>query len=103
MIDIYISCMYDINMEIQYDPNKAESNLKKHKIGFKEAATCLLDPLAIGKEDPDAELEQRFIVTGMSEEDRILTVCYTLRLNTIRIISARKATKAERGNYEKRI
>lgn len=52
-------------MQITWDENKAASNLKKHRgVSFDEAATCLLDPMALVVEDPDAEGEQRFILTG---------------------------------------
>ena len=42
-------------MEIEFDPVKAEENLKKHGVSFEEAASVLLDPMALGFEDPDAE------------------------------------------------
>ncbi len=85
-------------MEIEFDPVKSASNLKKHSVSFQEAASCLLDPMALVMEDQDAESEQRFVLVGMSSEMRLLTLCYTLRGETIRLISARKATRKE-GNY----
>ena len=86
-------------MEIEFDSSKAAANLKKHGISFQEAAICLLDPVALVMEDRDSEGEQRFVLIGMSSETRLITVCYTLRGETIRIISARKATKKEGGQY----
>ena len=87
-------------MSIESDPKKAASNLKKHGVSFEEAATCLLDPLALVRDDPDAKDEQRLMLLGMSQAGRLLTVCYTLRENeTIRLISARKATRKEVANY----
>jgi len=87
-------------MFIVWDDKKAESNIKKHRVTFDEAATCLLDPMALVDEDPDAEGEQRFILIGMSNNIRLITVCYALPdENTIRIISARKPTAREEASY----
>jgi len=86
-------------MEIEFDPNKAASNLIKHGISFEESSTALLDPLALVREDPDAEAENRWVLIGMSNQARLLTVIYTLRNECIRLISARKATKNEAKNY----
>jgi uncharacterized DUF497 family protein len=86
-------------MEIEFDPNKASSNLIKHGISFEESSTALLDPLALVREDPDAEGENRWVLIGMSNQARLLTVVYTLRNERIRLISARKATKKEAKNY----
>lgn len=86
-------------MDIVFDPNKAQSNLKKHGISFEEAASCLLDQMALVREDDDAEGEQRFVLLGMSNAARLLTVVYTLRGEHIRLISARKATKKEEKTY----
>lgn len=87
-------------MRIEFDPKKAASNLNKHGVSFEEAASCLLDPLALARDDPDAKDEQRLILLGMSRAGRLFTVCYTLRGNeTIRLISARKATRKEVTSY----
>jgi uncharacterized DUF497 family protein len=91
--------MHADSMEIEFDSSKATVNLKKHGVSFQEAATCLLDPVALVMEDRDAECEQRFVLVGMSSETQLITVCYTLRGETIRIISARKTTKKEGGQY----
>lgn len=87
-------------MDVEYDPVKAESNLRKHKVTFEEASSCLLDPNALVQEDPDSKNENRWILIGMSRKARLLTVVYTLRdENRIRLISARRATKKETNYY----
>jgi uncharacterized DUF497 family protein len=87
-------------MRVEFDPKKAASNLKKHGVSFEEAISCLLDPLALVRSDPDAQDELRLILLGMSQAGRMLTVCYTLRDNElIRLISARKATRKEVTSY----
>ena len=86
-------------MEIEFDSEKADLNLRKHRISFAEAATSLNDPLALCIEDPDAKGENRWIVFGMSKRVRLLAVVYTLRAEKIRIISARKATRLETNDY----
>jgi uncharacterized protein len=88
-------------MDIEYDPRKAASNLKKHGVSFDDAATALLDPMALAREDDDAQGEARFVAVGMSSAGHLITVCYTLRdEETIRLISARGATTNERRQYE---
>jgi uncharacterized DUF497 family protein len=87
-------------MEIEWDPDKAASNLVKHGVSFDEAVSSLLDPMALAQEDEDAEGEARWVLVGLSGEARLLTVVYTLRGDDrIRIISARKATRTEARFY----
>jgi uncharacterized DUF497 family protein len=87
-------------MEIEYDPAKAEANIRKHGVSFDEAASVLLDPMALGFEDQDAEGESRWVLVGMSSKAHLLTVVYTLRdQHRIRLISARKATRREANQY----
>jgi hypothetical protein len=87
-------------MKVEWDAAKAESNLEKHGVAFEEAVSCLLDPLAIAIEDERADLESRWVLVGLSSRVRLLTVVYTLRSEeTIRLISARKATRREAENY----
>ena len=86
-------------MNIEYDPVKAKSNETKHGITFEEAATALLDENALSMEDVDSKGENRWLLVGMSEEARLLTVIYTLRGESIRLISARKATRKEAQSY----
>lgn len=87
-------------MEIEWDQAKAVANLKKHGVSFQEAATALLDPMALAREDEPTESEHRWILLGMSDRLRLLTVVYTLRgRDRIRLISARKATRKEAEAY----
>jgi uncharacterized DUF497 family protein len=87
-------------MEIESDPIKATLNLKKHGISFSEAATTLYDTAALVQEDNDSKGESRWVLVGLSNEARLLTVVYTLRnKGIIRLISARKATKKETKYY----
>lgn len=86
-------------MKIEYDRVKAVANSKKHGVSFEEAEAVLFDPLAMCMEDPDAKSERRWVVIGMSEQLRLLTVVYTVRQDRIRIISARKSTRREAKYY----
>ena len=87
-------------MEIEWDSEKATSNLQKHGVSFEEASTALLDPLALAQEDATSEGEPRWVLIGMSARARLLTVIYTLRRpDRIRLISARKATRKEANYY----
>jgi len=90
-------------VDFEWDNNKSRTNLSKHGISFDEAKTIFDDPLYIDFYDPDhSENEQRYIIFGTSERGRVLMVSYTERGNRIHIISARKATPAERESYEER-
>lgn len=99
-IDSTHICAYHDYMKIEFDSKKAASNLKKHGVSFDEAASCLLDPAALVRDDPDARGEVRLILLGMSHAGRLLTLCYTLRdEEVVRLISARNATKKEEKSY----
>ena len=88
-------------MTFEWDPIKAKSNLWKHGVSFEEASTALLDPLSKTDLDPDHSVEEhRFITFGMSARRRLLVVAYTETDQTIRLISARLATRFEREIYE---
>jgi uncharacterized DUF497 family protein len=88
-------------MEFEWDPDKAETNLRKHGIDFVDAVMVFDDDRAIVVEDEhSAQLEERFIVFGMDAYGRILGVAHTVVGANIRIISARKATRTERAQYE---
>lgn len=92
--------MKDIRFE--WDENKNKINIKKHKVSFEEAKTVFYDENALVISDPDhSETEDRFIILGLSESPRLLVVCHCYREpdETIRIISARKATKNETKSY----
>ena len=85
-----------------WDQNKAESNVKKHKISFEEAQSVFSDPNARMIFDPDhSDDEDRFVLLGLSAVLRILVIihCYQEDDRVIRIISARKANKHEQNQY----
>ena len=85
-----------------WDTKKAEANIRKHNISFSEAKSVFYDKCAIQFfDDAHSASEDRFIMLGMSRESRVLLVCHCARDDgeTIRIISARKATKSERKFY----
>lgn len=86
-------------MRYQWDRDKALINRSKHGIDFADAVSVFSDELAITIFD-DHPVEERFITMGMDAMGRILVVVYTMRDDEIRLISARKATKNERRQYE---
>lgn len=86
-----------------WDPAKARKNEKKHRVSFEEAQTVFFDEQARFQADPDhSRTEERFLLLGASVRTRVLVVshCFRSADQEIRIISARKATKAERQQYE---
>ena len=85
----------------EWDACKAISNLRKHNVSFREAATVFGDPLALTFSDPDhSGLEQRYLTFGVSEVQRYLVVAHTDRDNAVRVISARLMTRGEKKMYE---
>jgi hypothetical protein len=90
-------------MEIRWDPQKAEANYRKHRIRFSDAETVLFDPMTLTIEDQIIDQEQRFFSVGSDALGRILVIVYAYHGDTIRMISARKATPKERKYYEKGI
>ena len=90
-------------LRFTWDPAKARLNEKKHGDTFEEARTIFYDDNARFEYDPDhSQDEARFLLLGMSAKFRILVVCHCYRSDDeeIRLISARKATKQERKQYE---
>lgn len=88
-------------MQFSWDPKKAASNLRDHGITFEEASSVFGDALAITFDDPDhSESESRLLTFGLSEQGRLLVVSHTERRGLVRIISSRRATRAERKIYE---
>lgn len=88
-------------MDYEWDPKKAASNSRKHGVSFEEGASVFLDSLAISGPDPDSSIgEQRYITFGHSSLGRLVAVFHTYRNGTIRIMSARRGTRAERKLYE---
>ena len=87
-------------MTIAFDPNIAAANFQKHGVRFSDAEFVLFDPMALTREDNDAEGEERFISIGADATGRLLVVVYTYRGDDVRLISARLATTKERDAYE---
>jgi uncharacterized DUF497 family protein len=90
-----------MNAEFEWDTEKADSNLLKHGISFEEATTVFFDPLSVTIPDPlHSGEENRFVTTGLSNQQRQLVVVYSEGDSRIRIVSARLATPSERKKYE---
>ena len=90
-------------LSFEWDPAKAAANLRKHGVSFPEAATAFADPNSLTAIDPDhSTSEERLVLLGVSSRGRLLVVVHTERGDTIRLISARKATRNERTNYEEK-
>jgi len=87
----------------EWDEIKEKENFRKHRVSFADAEAVFYDPFSITIPDsPHSSKENRYIDIGMSEKFRILVVVYTERGDRIRIISVRRATRAERKNYEEK-
>lgn len=91
--------MHNDLVDIEFDPAKAQGNLRKHKVSFAHAEQALRDPFAVTIEDPDCEDEQRFVTLGMDALGRILVVVHTPRRDRTRLISARRASRSEAEQY----
>jgi uncharacterized protein len=91
-----------MNLQFTWDENKANSNIRKHRVSFEEASTVFFDPLACIFDDEDhSQEEHREILIGYSVLDHLLIISYIeLEEDCIRIISARRATKKEQINHE---
>lgn len=86
-------------MQFEWDDAKARVNVRKHGVGFAEATSCFYDLKQVAFYDPDhSKDEERELLIGHSNKGRLLIVIYTVR-NTIRIISARRATRREAKVY----
>lgn len=80
-------------MQFEWNPDKANSNLKNHGVSFNEASTVFNDPLSVTFPDPDYSYgEERYVIIGLSSANRILIVSHTDRADRVRIISAREGT-----------
>jgi uncharacterized DUF497 family protein len=89
-----------VELQFEWDPNKAAKNVKRHRISFEEAATVFDDPMFITFVDEEhSGDEERYITIGLSKRGRLLLVAHTDHEGRIRIISARKATKKEELFY----
>ncbi len=92
-------------IEFEWDQSKAEINLAKHGIDFREAASVFYDDRALFMADPShSDTEDRLLLLGLSTLLRLLLVVHTYRKDsqTIRIISARRASRSERRQYSER-
>jgi uncharacterized DUF497 family protein len=94
-----------MSTRFEWDGRKAASNLTKHGISFEEAATVFDNPLAVIFDDEThSDDEQRELIIGHSADGRLLIVAFTeLAEGVVRIISARRATRRERHDYEENI
>jgi len=90
-----------VELNFEWDTEKARGNLEKHGVSFEEAGTVFGDLLSGTVLDPDhSDDEDRYIIIGTSNRGRVLLVAYTDRNDVIRIISARPLTRSERKQYE---
>ena len=87
-------------IDFEWDSDKADANLQKHDVSFIEACEVFLDPFVYSVDAHEVDDEAREAVIGLTRKWRLLYVAYVWRKIVIRIISARKATKAERKLYE---
>lgn len=94
------------DLRIEWDGDKARVNLRKHGVTFQEAETVFSDDFALLVPDPDhsTRTEERLLLIGMSASIRVLVVVHCERADgdIIRLISARRATKSERAQYDAR-
>ncbi|MCX7408885.1 MAG: BrnT family toxin [Planctomycetales bacterium] len=90
-----------MGITFEWDEEKAQINLKKHGVSFEEAGSVFASRLSLTIADPlHSDEEDRFVTLGESSSGRLLVVVSTDRGETVRIISARVATRRERKNYE---
>jgi uncharacterized DUF497 family protein len=86
---------------VEWDDEKAEANLRKHRVSFADAVEALEDPLSLTFPDPDHSLDEaRYLTFGHDRSGRILVVAHADREAAVRLISARRATRGERRSYE---
>jgi uncharacterized DUF497 family protein len=92
------------DLSFEWDDRKNRANQQKHGVSFEEAQTVFYDERALLIADPDSEDEERFLLLGLSASLRTLVVCHCYREqdDVIRIISAWKATRSERTQYDER-
>ena len=83
----------------EWDPDKATANLAKHQVDFADAAASLSDEMALTRDDPDAQGEQRFVTVAMDPQGRLLVVVHAEAGPNTRIISARQASPGETKAY----
>ncbi|MDQ6968062.1 MAG: BrnT family toxin [Mariprofundaceae bacterium] len=94
-----------MNYHFEWDPVKAACNLKKHGVSFEEAVEIFIDPLQLSILDDANEGEERWVTLGSTKADKLRLVVHTFMVChdqqiTIRIISARRATRYEQKQYK---
>jgi uncharacterized protein len=90
-----------VALNFEWDPQKAAKNLAKHGVSFQEAESVFGDALGRIATDPRHSIdEERYVLLGVSRRQRLLAVMFTDRGEAIRLISARRATRRERRDYE---
>jgi uncharacterized DUF497 family protein len=96
-----------VRFNFEWDPAKAKANLRKHGVSFEQAVTVFRDPHAVSIFDRDHdEQEDRWVTLGTASEGRILLIVHTFLESvqdqeyTVRVISARRASKREQRQYE---
>lgn len=87
-------------MTVEWDPNKARLNARKHGVSLADAMIALEDDRALTERDESGNDEERWVTMGLDGFGRLLVVVYTWRGESVRLISARNATKRERSIYE---
>ncbi len=87
-------------MDYEWDPAKAKANLAKHGVDFADAVLALDDDHCLTVQDDSSVYESRFVTLGADPYGKLLIVVFTHRGDSIRIISARGATKQEQRHYE---
>ncbi len=98
--------MDDIEIEFEWDANKSAGNLAKHRVDFRQAAEVFADALALTVFDAEHSVnEERWFTLGADRNGRLLAVSHTFTQSsptraTVRIISARGATRRERKDFE---
>ena len=93
------------DLRFEWDPRKADANLRKHGVAFDEAQTAFFDDNALVMADPDhGTVEDRFILLGATAASKLVVVCHCYRGNDefIRLISARRANRREMATYRER-
>ena len=94
--------------QFEWDPAKARQNARKHRITFERGATVFLDPNALSLFDEQhSEDEERWVTLGLDHTGALLVICHTYHEQTeisarVRLISARKATKNETKQYQRK-
>ena len=93
-----------MSLRFEWDRRKATSNLSKHRVSFEEALTVFSDTLARIFDDEEYSIEERWeIIIGHSAKERLVVVCFTAQSESVRIFSARTATRKERSEYEENV